>query len=134
VTDALQINELCKYRLRQADEAISEAILLKDAGFFRGAINRAYYSMFYGVQVLIVLNKMKISKHSGAISFFDREFVKSGTIDKKFSKWLHKLFDLRQDADYGDMFEPSEDHCQQAVEQARQFVQRIREHFESTIV
>ena len=123
--------ELCRYRFKQADEALSEAKLLQDAAHYRGAINRAYYAMFYAIQVLIIQNKVKISKHSGAISYFDREFVKSGIIDHKFSKWLHRLFDLRQDADYGDMFEPSEEQCLQAVEQAGEFVLRIRKYFEN---
>lgn len=126
-----QTLELCLYRLKQADEALSEARLLQDAGHYRGAISRAYYAMFYAIQVLVVQNKVKVSKHSGVISYFDREFVKPGIINKKFSKWLHRLFDLRQDADYGDMFEPSEEQCQQAVEQASEFVLRIRDYFES---
>ena len=123
--------ELCNYRFKQADEALLEAQLLQDAGHYRGAINRAYYAMFYAIQVLIVQNKVKASKHSGAISYFDREFVKSGIIDYKFSKWLHRLFDLRQDADYGDMFEPSKEQSLQAVEQASEFVLRIRNYFEN---
>lgn len=36
-----------------------------------------------------------------------------------------------QDADYGDMFDPSEEQCRQAVEQAGEFVRRIRDHFEN---
>ena len=124
-------HHLCRYRLEQAEEALSEADLLLNAGHFRGAINRAYYAMFYAIQVLVVRNKVKVSKHSGVISYFDREFVKPGIIDKEFSKWLHRLFDLRQDADYGDMFEPSGDQCRLAVKQARQFVHRIRNYFES---
>jgi uncharacterized protein (UPF0332 family) len=126
-----QALELCQYRLRQADEAIEEARILQAAGRHRGAINRAYYAMFYAIQVLIVQNKVKLSKHSGVISYFDREFVKPGIIDKKFSNWLHRLFDLRQDADYGDMFEPSAEQCLEAVEQANEFVQRIRDYFEN---
>ncbi|MBS3755514.1 MAG: HEPN domain-containing protein [Desulfobacterales bacterium] len=126
-----QTRELCKYRLQQAEEALSEARLLQNAGHFRGAINRAYYAMFYAIQVLVVYHKAKVSKHSGVISYFDREFVKPGIIDKKFSKWLHRLFDLRQDADYGVFFEPSEDHCKQAIEQAGEFVNRIQSYFEN---
>jgi uncharacterized protein (UPF0332 family) len=41
--------ELCRYRFKQADEAHSEAKLLQDAGHYRGAINRAYYAMFYAI-------------------------------------------------------------------------------------
>jgi uncharacterized protein (UPF0332 family) len=126
-----QTLELSRYRLKQADEALEEALLLQNAGRCRGAINRAYYAMFYAIQVLVIQNKVRLSKHSGVISYFDREFVKPGIFDKKFSKWLHRLFDLRQDADYGDMFDPSEEQCRQAVEQAGEFVRRIRDHFEN---
>lgn len=57
--------------------------------------------------------------------------MKPGIIDKKFSKWLHRLFDLRQDADYGDMFTPSEEQCIEAVTQAEAFVQQIKGYFEN---
>lgn len=124
------IQELCRYRFEQADDALEEARILLDAGHCRGSLNRAYYAMFYALQVLVIMNKIKVSKHSGVISYFDREFVKPGIIDKKFSKWLHRLFDLRQNADYGDMFIPSEGQCRQAFEQAREFVQHIREYYD----
>lgn len=129
MNDADRILELSRYRIKQAEEALSESRILKDAEHYRGAINRAYYAMFYALQILIVQNKVKVSKHTGVISYFDREYVKTGRIDKKFSKWLHRLFDLRQDADYGDMFEPSREQCQQAVEQANEFVRHIRDYF-----
>jgi uncharacterized protein (UPF0332 family) len=124
---------LCKYRFQQADETLCEARLLLEAGHFRGAVNRAYYAMFYALQVLLIKNKIRVSKHSGLISYFDREYIKTGIIDKKFSKWLHRLFDLRQDADYGDMFAPTETQCMQAVQQADEFVRQIRTHLKNTI-
>ncbi len=122
--------DLCKYRFEQAKEALCEAKLLQGAGHYRGAINRAYYAMFYSLQVLVIVDKVKFSKHSGIISFFDREYVKSGIFDKSFSKWLHRLFDLRQDADYGNMFMPTEDQCREAVEQSVNFVKEIQNYFD----
>jgi uncharacterized protein (UPF0332 family) len=70
--------ELCRYRLHQAEDTITEAMLLQNSGHYRGAVNRAYYAMFYAIQVLIVQNKVKVSKHSATISYFDRHFVKTG--------------------------------------------------------
>ena len=128
MNDSERILELSKYRLRQAEEALSEAQILSDAGHYRGSINRAYYAMFYALQILTIQNRAKVSKHTGVISFFDREYVKTGRIDKRFSKWVHRLFDLRQDADYGDMFEPSREQCREALEQATEFVQHIRDY------
>lgn len=130
MTGDAHIQELCGYRLQQAEESLLEMDILKNSGHIRGAINRAYYAMFYAVQALAVKKKARRSKHSGVISFFDKEFVKTGIIDKQFSRWLHRLFDLRQDADYGNMFEPSEDQCEQAMAKAKEFVQTIRKYFD----
>ena len=125
------IVDLCEYRLQQANESISEAELLLNSGHYRGAINRAYYAMFYSLQVIIVMDMVNVSKHSGVITYFDKNFIKPGIIDRKFSKWLHRLFDLRQDADYGDMFTPSEEQCREAVNQSREFVEEIIRYFEN---
>ncbi|MGM0454243.1 MAG: HEPN domain-containing protein [Thermodesulfobacteriota bacterium] len=131
MNDDFRKRELCHYRLQQANDALSEMDVLKNAGHIRGAINRAYYAMFYAIQALVVYEKAKVSKHSGAIAFFDKAFVKTGIFDKRFSKWLHRLFDLRQDADYGDMFEPTEEQSEVAAEQAREFVDGICTYLEN---
>ena len=81
MTDKDKINKLMQYRIRQADESLEEMGLLKETGHIRGALNRAYYAMFYALQALILQNKIKISKHSGVISFFDKEYVKTGIFE-----------------------------------------------------
>lgn len=125
MTQAENIRALIEYRVSQAGEALREAVLLQEAGHFRGAINRAYYAMFYAVQALIVRSQEKISKHSGAIAFFDRNYIKTGIFGKDFSKWLHQVFDLRQDADYGTMGTPSAADAAEALAHATEFVQSV---------
>jgi uncharacterized protein (UPF0332 family) len=39
----------------------------------------------------------------------------------------HKLFELRQEADYGNMIEVSDEQVQQALERAKAFVARVEE-------
>ena len=72
------IQDLIKYRLEQADESLEAASILVGKGLTRPAVNRAYYAMFYAVMALLAMRKLETSKHSGAISLFDKEFVKSG--------------------------------------------------------
>jgi uncharacterized protein (UPF0332 family) len=117
---------LIQYRLQQANEALEEAVILRDANHLRGALGRAYYGMFHAVQALIVQRQAEVSKHSGTIAFFDREYVKTGIFDKQLSKWLHRMFDLRQDSDYGDMFAPSQQQCDESIFHAREFVDKIK--------
>jgi uncharacterized protein (UPF0332 family) len=94
------IQALVTYRLEQAHESLDAARVLLEKKLDRPALNRAYYAMFYAVLALLATRKRETSKHSGAISLFDKEFVKAGMFDKDFSRWLHEAFDLRQRSDY----------------------------------
>ncbi len=70
------LRELADYRLHQARESLQEAAGLSQMSFWRGTINRAYYAMFYAVLALLQEKEMGTSKHAGAISLFDREFMR----------------------------------------------------------
>ena len=63
-------------------------------------VNRAYYAMFYAVLALLALRKQETSRHAGAISLFDREFVRPGVFSTDLSQWLHRAFQRRLAADY----------------------------------
>ena len=98
------LSALIQYRPEQAEESLSSAKLLLDNEKYRPSVSRAYYAMFYAVPALLAKEKLKVSKHSGAIGIFNREFVKRGVFDKELSRWLQEAFDLRQRADFREMF------------------------------
>ena len=56
------IDQLILFRLKQANETLKEANALYHESLWRGAINRAYYAMFYAVMALSVLNQYPTSK------------------------------------------------------------------------
>lgn len=76
--DALRA--MIAYRLEEADEALEESLLMLDSSHERAAVNRAYYAMFYALQALLAASGLVASKHSGVISLFDREFVKTSLV------------------------------------------------------
>ena len=90
-----QLKDLVKYRMEQAKETIIESEILQEKSSYRGSLNRSYYAMFYAVLALLAVKKLGTSKHSGALSLFDKEFVKAGIFPKELSKNLHLAFDLR---------------------------------------
>lgn len=117
---------LVRYRLEQADESLESAQLLLDNGKYRPSVSRSYYAMFYSVLALLVKEGVRISKHTGAVSVFNREFVKKGVFDKELSLWLQEAFDMRQRADYRELFTVSPERAQQILSQARTFVAQIK--------
>ncbi len=120
---------LIKYRLAQARESIKEAdVLLREGMSKRSVMNRLYYAMFYALLALLQDKQLGSSKHSGAISLFDREFIKTGIFEKDFSKVLHRTFELRQKADYLEQTEVTEQDIDEIQPQALDFVNKIESY------
>ncbi len=123
-----QVHKMVQYRMQQAQETIHEAEVLIGASAWRGAINRAYYAMFYAVLALAVIKQVDASKHSGAISFFDREYVKSGIFPKELSRSLHFAFERRQMHDYGEIARADQSESEETLADAKVFVAAIEDY------
>ncbi|MBI5892140.1 MAG: HEPN domain-containing protein [Deltaproteobacteria bacterium] len=120
---------LYAHRLKQAEETLLDAERMLQGSFSpRSIINRAYYSMFYAVLALFLKTgvNIKTSKHIGVISMFDREFVKTGKIDKHYSKILHDVFDARQESDYKEFVELSYEDADGFVKLAKEFLDGMK--------
>lgn len=127
---------LSVYRLKQAEESIQEAQKMLGGGGFspRSVINRAYYSLFYAVLALFIRAGIvtKTSKHTGVISIFDKEFVKTGKIEKRYSRIMHDIFDARQEGDYRELVELAEEDAAESVALAKDFLDEIKRLIKKT--
>jgi len=93
---------LSQWRLEKAERTFIEGDQLLKLGSYNGAINRLYYAAFHAARALLATKNLDSAKHSGVISLFNREFVKTGVISKKASKTLSLVFILRSEAAYDD--------------------------------
>jgi len=126
-----RLRELVRLRLQQAAETLREAQILNAEHTGRGAVNRAYYAMFYAVLATLATKGLGSSKHSGAISLFDREFVKSGAFPKELSRSLHMAFERRQQADYGEFVQLDEAAVTRVIQEADTFIRSVRAYMEA---
>lgn len=132
MTDQEKLRALVRYRLDQADEALRAARMMLADGLERSAVNRAYYAMFYAVLGLLATKAQETSRHSGAISRFDRDYVKPGILPRDFSRWLHEAFNQRQSADYAAAYEIEAEGIKELVDHAALFVGGILRHLRET--
>jgi uncharacterized protein (UPF0332 family) len=91
----------------RADRAVSSAALLLRSGDLNGACNRAYYAMFDAAcAALIAVHSPPASEsiktHSGLISAFGLQLVKTGRVSVDLGKSFSKVSDIRLIADYSD--------------------------------
>lgn len=122
---------LYSYRLKQAEETLEEAKKMLEGNFSqRSVINRAYYTMFYALLALFIKSNIdvKTSKHIGVISLFNKEFIKTGTFDKLYSKILHNAFDARLEGDYKEFVDLSIKDAAEHVTYADAFLKKIKEY------
>lgn len=96
------IDDLIKFRLDRADNALEEARLLFESGHINTYVNRLYYAAFYAVSALLLCRDISTSKHSHLRSVFHKDFVKPGTVPVEHGKHFDILFNSRQEGDYGD--------------------------------
>lgn len=124
-------NELIKYRLQQAEETLQTArFLMENRKDVSAIANRIYYACFYAILSLLVEKQIGTSKHSGVISAFDREFVKTGIFTKEDSMNIHKAFAIRQEYDYREFVSYNIEEIELLLDKIEKFIIRVKKYFE----
>ena len=96
-----------------------------DAGKYRDSIGRSYYAIFTAVRAVLAYDKVVFSKHSGVISYFQKEYIKTGKFDVKYSKYLQSAFQIRNSCDYDDFFIASKQDAEEQYSRAVEFYEEI---------
>lgn len=123
------MDNLMKYRLDNAKEKLESAKLLLDAGKYRDSIGRSYYAIFTAVRAVLANDKVDFSKHSGVITYFQKEYIKTGIFDVKYSKYLQNAFQIRNSCDYDDFFIASKQDAEEQYNRAAEFYEGIQNYF-----
>ena len=103
------IKDLSRYRFEKALSDIAVAKALYKSKDYGVALSRAYYSAFDAMRAVNALDGFDSSKHSGVISHFNQEYVKSGKFPPTTSAIIRKASMLREKSDYEDFYIPDKD-------------------------
>ena len=87
--------------IRKAKDNLEAAKLLVSQGFVEIAASRAYYTMFYLAEALLLRKGLHFSSHSAVIAAFGKEYAKTGELDPMFHQKVIKAQAVRQISDYG---------------------------------
>jgi len=117
--------ELANYRLSKAKEMLKESEDSLKQKHFSLSVNRSYYAMFTSARAILSLKEKDSSKHSGIISLFNQYLIKPDIFPEEYSRFLRDAKRIRENADYGDFVEITEEDAQIQLKKAREFVEEI---------
>ncbi|HKI87378.1 MAG TPA: HEPN domain-containing protein, partial [Draconibacterium sp.] len=89
------------------------------------AINRIYYAMFYMLLALSLKVGFKTSKHRQLLGWFNREFIKTGKLDRSFGKIIHNAYEDRTDGDYGIFVKFEKNEVEKKFQDMKKFIAEI---------
>lgn len=104
-----------------------------DMGDYDTASSKAYYSVFHIMQAALLFRGLTFSKHSGVISGFSKEFIKTGIFPEEFSKKIRSLFKDREISDYSYSLNIEKEESSQDIETASEIVRIVEEYLKDNI-
>jgi len=121
--------DLMKYRIEQAKECLELAKTTVDISE-KNSVNRSYYCIFHSMRAVLALDGFDSKKHSGIISYFRQNYIKTGKFDVNFSAIISSAFDVRGDSDYEDFYVVSKKQALQQIENAEMFLNAVEKYIE----
>lgn len=117
--------DLSKHRLETARETMRSAKYNFEGKFYRDAINRAYYVVFYAIKAVLALDGKDFKRRKDAIAYFNKEYVATGIFSREVGKNLGRIKMKREEGDYTDFFLASCEEASKQVERAEYILKEI---------
>ena len=114
--------------INKAEESLEAAKELFNKKFFDFSVSRAYYTMFYCVEALLLTKDLSFSKHSAVISFFGKEFIKTGIFPERFNEYINDAFRKRHKGDYWIDTGLTEKDCKIILKRAVEFLKETKKY------
>ena len=120
--------DLVLYRLQTARSDLKSAKILLAAEEYKGANNRAYYSIFYAIKAVLAIEKKDFKRHKDVIAYFNKEYVATEIFQRELGRKLGTLKQLREKSDYDDFYIASKEKAEEQIETAQAVIKSVIEY------
>lgn len=131
--DNKEIEVLAKYRLEQSKENLEEAEALFNINKFKGASNRAYYSIFHAIKAILALEQTDFKKHSSVIAYFNKEYISKKIFSRELGKRVSEARFFREKSDYVDFYIVTKEECQEQIETAKLMIESAEKYINENL-
>ena len=114
--------DLVLYRLETAKNDLKSARVLLAIEDYKGANNRAYYSIFHAINAVHAVSGKAYKRHKDALANFNKEYVKTSIFPRKMGRKIGQAEEIRHASDYDDFYIASKEESEQQILTAEEFL------------
>lgn len=115
--------DVVRHRLNVAREDLDAAHLTFEAGQYRAANNRAYYSIFHAICAVLAKEGIAFKRHKDTLSYFNKNYVQPGIFPRELGRRIVKAEEIRHASDYDTFYIASKEITAQQIETAAKIVE-----------
>ncbi len=123
-----QREDLIMHRLSLAEEDFTSAMVLLELGQYRGANNRAYYSIYHAISAVLSVEGVAFKRHKDTLAYFNKNYVATEVFARTLGKQIVRAEEVRHASDYDPFYLVSKDVTVQQIETAKKLLEGVKEY------
>ncbi len=120
--------DVARYKFEQAKDDLETAKILLEAGKYKAANNRAYYSCFHAVDAVLAKEPIAFKKHKDTLSYFNKNYVHTEIFPRNIGRKISRLEIIRHKSDYDTFYIASKDDAAEQIEVAEEVVELVKNY------
>ena len=119
-------DDVAKYKFEQAEDDLEAAKLLLEAGKYKAATNRAYYSCFHAIDAVLAKEPVAFKKHKDTLSYFNKNYVHTEIFPRDIGRKISRLEIIRHKSDYDTFYIASKEDAAEQASVAEEVIELVR--------
>lgn len=88
------INDLARYCIEMAKRDLESANIRFGEKDYRGANNRAYYSIYHAITAVYALDKRAYKRHKDTLANFNKDYIRTEIFPKAFGRRIVQVEEI----------------------------------------
>ncbi len=122
-------NDLIEHRFCIAREDLNAAHLLLNEKQYRGANNRAYYSIYHTIDAILSIEGAAFKRHKDTLAYFNKQYIAAGIFPRELGRKIIKAEEIRHASDYDTFYIASKEVTLQQIETAEWLFHLAKEYY-----
>ena len=123
-------DDVAKYKFEQAEDDLEAAKLLLEAGKYKAANNRAYYSIFHSIKAVLALEPIDFKRHKDVLAYFNKNYINKEIFSRMMGRKIQNASAIREDSDYDDEFIVDADKTNEQLKTAEELIELVDKYID----